>query len=332
MRKSYFLGSFPPPYGGITVKNELLYSLLSDQIDVRPKEKCTYGFVLKALLCGGKFVLSPGHTEYLMFLSRLIACTRPRIAKKSIVFVVGGKLADLVEGDQRTLKALSKFRRLYVEPRRMYERLQAFGLENVSWFPNCRQRPEEEYLPESASRKLRCVFFSRIMREKGAENILSAAAEMPEVRFVFYGPIDGDYKERFEKSVMALENVSYEGLFKGNNAEIYQLLHQFDVMLLPTFFKTEGIPGALVEAKIAAIAAIVSDVSYNAEIVEDGVSGIVMKENTVEELVRAIGQIDTDRELLFRLKQGAKASAEAYYIENYISGVIDNLGGVIETE
>ena len=65
-----------------------------------------------------------------------------------------------------------------------------------------------------------------------------------------------------------------------------------------------------------------SDICYNAEIVEGGVSGIVLGENTVEELTKAIKHLDADRDELYHLKCGAKQSAEMYYLENYIGEIV----------
>lgn len=122
-----------------------------------------------------------------------------------------------------------------------------------------------------------------------------------------------------------MTNVTYHGVFKGESAEVYDELSKYDVMLLPTKWKNEGVPGVLVEAKIAGVPSIVSDMCYNAEIVEDGVSGIVLKENTVENLTEAIERIDKNRAKLYKLKVGAKQSAEKYYIENYIEDILKKL-------
>ena len=174
-------------------------------------------------------------------------------------------------------------------------------------------------------RRLKAVFFSRITPDKGIDIILEAAKKLSKVDFHLYGEKDSTYSDTFTNEINSLLNVKYHGVFKGKDAEVYDELSKYDVMLLPTRWKFEGIPGVLVESKIAGIPAIVSDICYNAEIVEDGVSGIVLKENTVENLTEAIERIDKNRAKLYRLKIGAKQSAEMYYIENYIEDILKKL-------
>ena len=282
MSKIYYMGSFPPPYGGVTVKNELLYVRLKDKFDICRKQKFTTLSTVEALLKGRRFILGVGHTKFLLMLTTVMYYLRPKAMSRSIVFAMGGNLADLVEDNPVMIKRLQRYKCVYVEPVGMMNRLQKMGLKNLSLLPNCRVRPATK-VQESIndSKSIRCVFFSRISPDKGMDIVLDAA--------------------------------------------IYDELSKYDVMLLPTRWKFEGIPGVLVEAKIAGIPAIVSDICYNAEIVEDGVSGIVLKDNTAICLTEAIAQLDQNRAELEKLKIGAKQSAERYYIDNYMGDILDKL-------
>lgn len=325
MDKIYYMGSFPPPYGGVTLKNELLHGLLKDKVDICIKQKFTALSTIEVLLKGKRFILGVGHTKFLLMVTTVMYYFRRKAMSRSIVFLMGGNLADLVDEKPIMLKRLQHYRHIYVEPTGMMARLKKMGLNNISLLPNCRIRPKTEYLPQKNMGSLRCIFFSRVMVEKGIENILNAAALLPNVEIDIYGPIEVGYEDTFYEKMNLIQNVTYQGLFKERNDSLYKLLHDYDVMLLPSKCASEGVPGALVEAKISALPAIVSDISYNSEIVEDGVSGIVLKENTAEELAKAIDRLDADREELYRLKCGAKQSAEMYYIEGYIEDILKKL-------
>ena len=126
-------------------------------------------------------------------------------------------------------------------------------------------------------RKLKTVFFSHITPDEGIDIIFNTAKNFPKVEFHLYGEIDSAYSDTFAIESNILPNVTYHGVFKGRDAEAYEELSKYDVMLLPTRWKNEGVPGVFVEAKIAGVLSIVSNICYNAEIIEDGVSGIVLK-------------------------------------------------------
>lgn len=168
---------------------------------------------------------------------------------------------------------------------------------------------------------LRCVFFSQIQPEKGADLVLEAARMLPHVEFSFYGDIVDDYKDIFMSRVNAQQNVSYYGVFKGSIDAVYGELSKYDVLLFPTKWDIEGVPGILVEGKIAGLAEIVSNKSYNAELVRNGIEGIVLGDNSAADLAAAIQQLDENRKALSTLKAGSRSSAEQYFIENYISAI-----------
>lgn len=65
------------------------------------------------------------------------------------------------------------------------------GLNNAEYFPNCR----EKYLKSPVwdveqGKRLQCVFFSLIERQKGIDLIIEAAKATPNVDYYFYGAIN----------------------------------------------------------------------------------------------------------------------------------------------
>lgn len=89
-------------------------------------------------------------------------------------------------------------------------------------------------------------------------------------------------------------------------------LRKYDILLFPTKWEIEGVPGILVEGKIAGLAEIVSDKSYNAELIHDNKEGIVLHENSVDDLVETLVTLNNDKETLLRLKKGSPDSAELF--------------------
>lgn len=122
-------------------------------------------------------------------------------------------------------------------------------------------------------------------------------------------------------------DIRYHGVFDAVNNDIYQELNQYDIMLLPTRWEGEGVPGALVESKMAGITAIVSDWHVNGEVVRDGEEGIVLAEPTAEALATTVLKLCKDPERVSSLKEGAFSSRKRYCIDTYRQALIDQALG-----
>ena len=125
-----------------------------------------------------------------------------------------------------------------------------------------------------------------------------------------------------------MEHMEYCGVFDSRENSIYKHLSHYDVLLFPTRWKTEGVPGILVEAKFAGLAAIVSDTSFNSIIVKDGEDGLVIKDDSVQALSDAIDTLQNDENLLIKMKKNAQKNASYYSIETYIDLIVNLLNGV----
>lgn len=166
--------------------------------------------------------------------------------------------------------------------------------------------------------RLECVFFSLVSPDKGIDLVLDSAQALPDVGFSVYGRIEKGYEPTFMRRAQALCNVEYHGVFDSVAGDVVAKLHEYDLHLFPSRWPNEGVPGVLVETKMAAVPSIVSDICYNAELVCDGKEGIVLEECTSEALTEAIRRLDSDRVLLDSMKEGSLASAERFYIDRYI--------------
>ena len=333
----YYLGAFPIEGGGVTIKNrDLFYALSSKGLKLKKIDfnKITrhknawelLRFVLAFLNPRNKFVIgiSTGKCTRRTF-SRLFYIFNKRAMSKSIILIMGGTDAYMIAMDENYRKWMGRYKMVYVETSGMLDELRSAGMANCALYPNGRFKPEEKIAVKENAGKLRCVFFSYIRPEKGADIVLNAAARLNNVDFAFYGSVYGAYKEDFENNNSRIPNAVYKGNFKGTPEQVYRELGNYDILILPTRYKTEGVPGILVEAKIAGITSIVSNESHNAEIVLDGKDGIVLKNNDEDELVKTISELDTDRVKLLRLKKDSFKSANNFYIENYIDGIVETI-------
>lgn len=327
---TYYIGAFPPDYGGVTIKNLNLFHALDQEIDIK---KIDFNRVkrgdLKEALRLIAALLNPNHRFVVgvagkktrkRFTSLLYTVNRKAMGK-SVIMVMGGTAANDIAADPVFLKSVLCYKAVYVETQSMKKILIDAGVKNTKVYPNGRFMPKKDIECKERGSVLKCVFFSLVSPEKGVDVIVQAAKELPDIAFDIYGTVAPDYNKRFTDEVAQLDNVVYQGIFKGDAEEVYGKLAEYDVLLLPTRWHAEGIPGVLVEGKIAGLAEVVSDQNYNAELVKDGVEGVVLKRNTPEELQSVLQRLDQDRTYLQELKRGSKLSADQYYIENYIDKI-----------
>ena len=339
--KRRYIGNFPPPYGGVTRKNELLFQSISEQCEITrlripkwlPKQLFDGLQLLQALLPGQQLVIglsaAGGKSRLLTW---LLYHFNRRTMRRSIYFMMGGTEADRIASSQCEVKWYRNYRAVYAEMPSMVETLRLAGAENAKWYPNARVKVQLPMRLREDGKRFSCVFFSWIHPDKGIDLIMEAAAELPEIDFVFYGPIFADLEERFRHDMQCIPNVEYKGVFQGTTAETCAELSNYDVLLLPSRYWNEGVPGILVEAKIAGLTSIVSANGYNSEIVSHGETGLVVSPLTCESLISAIRTLYEDRELLNRLSAASRQSAADYQIEHYLPEIIADLhvGDVME--
>ncbi|MCM3610392.1 glycosyltransferase [Planococcus sp. MERTA32b] len=335
--KKIYIGSFPPPYGGVTIKNKMLYDNLSKYILI---EKLNLGSVknfkfksvkdlLMSIMLPNKILIIGASGKYRKLLTRILFYFNKKTLKRSLLIVMGGVASKEIASNPKYLKWASEYKQIYVETEGMKYELTQQGLNNISIFPNCREKPSEVLFRENVKSDLKLLFFSQISTEKGADIVLDAAKKLNKENIPFeidfYGHIEPNYREQFLSNVNLLPNVQYHGVFQPETENLYTKLQEYDLLLFPSKWKAEGVPGILVEAKMVALPAIVSDLNYNAEIIEHKLDGIVLKENTPFQLATSIYELHMDRNLLKKMSSMALYSSKKYLLDNYLFDIISKI-------
>lgn len=221
-------------------------------------------------------------------------------------FVVGGWLREFLTDLPFHRFGLKRIAGIHVETQRLLTELQQYyGFNNVDIFPNFRFFDFD--LKKYDSDKLRIVFMARVCRMKGLDWIFELASRIKEChlqdRFsvTFFGPVLSEDQVYFEESLSEYSFVEYKGALEPS--EIHKTLCQYDVMLLPTHYYTEGLPGSIVDAYIAGLPVIVSEWKHAHEFVDDGISGYIIPfREGQNQLIEKVMLLEKDRRLLHELK------------------------------
>jgi glycosyltransferase involved in cell wall biosynthesis len=123
----------------------------------------------------------------------------------------------------------------------------------------------------------------RLDRQKGLDVLLRALVDVPEARLVVVG--DGDERGSLE-SLTADLGLSERVHFAGWSDDPRRALTSFDIFVLPSRF--EGFPLAIVEAMLARLPVVATDVGSVREAVADGETGLLVPPEEPKALAMAL--------------------------------------------
>ena len=122
-------------------------------------------------------------------------------------------------------------------------------------------------------------------------------------------PLGVRYKEKIQQMIRDL-NLTNRVILTGFRDDAAQLMKNFDVLVLPS--EREAFGGTLVEAMALGIPVVASAKGGIPEVVEDGVTGILINDQNPEDYANAILKLLNHPELTDNLRHSAKEHAKKF--------------------
>ena len=199
----------------------------------------------------------------------------------------------------------------------MKRALEEQGFENVFVMPNCKKltviSENDLVYPEGAPYKL-CTF-SRVMREKGIEDAIGAVKVINEkygktvYSLDIYGQVDAGQQEWFDKiSKEFPPYVKYLGQVEYDQS--VEVLKKYFALLFPTRYRTEGVPGTIIDAYAAGLPVIASKWENFDNIIDES-TGIGYDFESIEALISILDEVQRNPECITDRK---KCCLEKYYL------------------
>ena len=173
------------------------------------------------------------------------------------------------------------------------------------------------------ARPVRLLSVGRLIEEKGFAHLLRACQLLRErgVRFTceIVGRANPRHRGRYERELARLHaELDLEGCVEFVGARPFsRVLEHYrsaDIFVLPCVVAEGGgrdvTPNALIEAMAMALPVVATESTALPEIVEDGVSGLLVASGDAEALARAITRLAADRVWAARLGRAARARVE----------------------
>jgi len=193
---------------------------------------------------------------------------------------------------------------------------------DLEWFGSAAEWPRPAGL--EGQPLIGCV--CSLTREKGVDVLLRAMGPLvqsyPQLQLCVVG--DGPLRAELEREARQL-GVGEHVVFAGIAPDVRPWLAAFDLFVLPS--RTEGTPRALLEAMAMGTAVVATRTGGTPEIVENGVTGVLVEPEDASDLGRGIGGMlgdATRREAL------AEAGHERVQTGFGLGGMVEGVSAVYE--
>ena len=326
------------PQGGDQFKNNLLLFNLNKHHEVEffdsvhlYKNKFNIIKLLRALIFTkhDTYIISLSTKSALKTISTLVWLN---IKSEKIVFwVMGGSLPRIVERRKRLVQSLNKLKSIGVQTVKMQNDLRNLGLKNIHVTSNFKifntalTDSRHQIINNRNSENLRILFISRISKYKGVDLILEVFENCVDlfifkhINIDFYGPIENEYETEFNLKVDKIANVNYKGFLEiAKDPDYYYnfLCENYDILLFPTVWPSEGFPGVIIDAVCSGLATIASDWNYNREAVIDNLTGLIIESNNSRSIYEAIMKYKLNTELLEEHRHNALDKSIGFHSDN----------------
>ena len=178
--------------------------------------------------------------------------------------------------------------------------------------------------------KLVVIMVARLVKDKGVLEFLEASrivkSQQNNVEFLLVGPITGEGTEAIGLNTINkyMNTVNY----LGKRTDIAALLHISDVFVLPSYYR-EGLPRVLLEAGVANLPLITTDMPGCKEVVIPDWNGWLVKPRSISDLAEKINQAVTidenERELM------GKRSSQLVQTEFNLDKVADEYAAIYKS-
>ena len=172
--------------------------------------------------------------------------------------------------------------------------------------------------------------FSRVLKEKGIEDIINAVKKLnqQENKVVYsldiYGQIDEKYKKEFEKKMKYFpEYIRYKGVVEYDKS--VQTIKNYYLLAFPTLYRTEGVPGTIIDAYASGVPVVASNWDSYQDVIDNNKTGIIFNMGDVDDLIEKLRQLYLNPEIVIKMKYNCIEKALEYSTDFVIDKLIEIL-------
>lgn len=241
--------------------------------------------------------------------------------------VIGGWLAKLIDSRPIIKFFLRDFDKILVETNIMKEELKERKILNVVKLKNFKElKPIEKSKIKKVEDPVRICYFSRVTKKKGIEDAVNVVNKINSIKrkciLDIFGPIVDEYSSNFKLLMSSFdENINYRGEIASCNS-VYTISN-YDIQLFPTHYKTEGIPGAIIDSFFAGVPVVAAKWNSFDDLIIDGQTGIGYDMNNIDDMFYKLDTLISNKNQIMHMKQEALKESQYYKPEKVIEEFLE---------
>lgn len=332
MSNYLMIGPFPPPIGGPTVKNDVLFKELTKHVSIRKIDTSQWKKNKIRLLF--KIVFSK-EKKVILAVSKngrlLLAILR---FKKFVYIHFQYSLIPMGDGLNKELTGsrwlnrkllhfgLKKTKSILIQTKKQYRELkEKFPHLPIHYIPSFKNKPHINFEYRLEKKIFKIVYVSTVKFEKGILTLIKAVSKIKTpVKLDIYGPIENSFKSLLDQKIQNYLNIDYCGVIDPQ--KVSKIINEYQLFVFPTFWPTEGFSNVLIDAMIASVPIVASDWNYNSEVIKKGRNGLLFQPNNENDLLKKINVLIKNKNDRLIYAKNNKTDVKKYYIENMVYKIL----------
>jgi glycosyltransferase involved in cell wall biosynthesis len=255
------------------------------------------------------------------------------LRKRLHYIIVGAWLPDILEQHRYLIKPIIKIDYIYAQTNTLLIKLSNMGLHsNTYLMPNFKNSNPSffDFKLEKLKKPYRLCIISRINFKKGIEsavrviNRINREEIQNAIELDIYGPIEENYKERFERFLnQYCHFVKYKGIVDYNKTP--EVIKDYYLLLFPTQYYTEGFPGTILDAYLSGVPVLASRWESSSDVIREGITGYTYEFNNDEDFYLKLKNLLQNERMVIDLKNNCLYEAEKYKADNAIKVLLENI-------
>lgn len=276
-------------------------------------------------------ILLPAHNGVRIFCP-LVSLFNVFFHRRLHYVVIGSWLYDKIK-NKKILKFIlkNKFYGIYVETTKLKQNLNNLNFNNVFILNNYKKlNIVDEKTIEKFSEKstLKICSFSRVNEMKGIKDAILSLNKINNQQICFkydiYGLIDKDFEMEFNKLIFENSDfASYKGIIDSEKS--VEVIKNYDILLFPTKYFTEGIPGTIIDSYASGVPVLSSKWENYKDVVDDKKTGFIYEFNDFDDMVKKLNYIYDNQNELYDMKKTCLKKASNYCKKEVLNILFKNL-------